>query len=310
MKTLPLLLSLSALSLAQNEKGNWALTFDDEFNGSELDLSRWTPHDPGGRVRDRQLQTYEPEAVAVSGGQLHIVAQVAQVAQVARRKDGEYVSGIVSTFGAFSQTYGRFEIRCRIPAGRGLRPGFLLLPVPLGPLPEIDVFETTGSDLSKVFFANRWGTEQTERSFGDSFTGPDLSAGFHTLSIEWDRDKITWFLDGKEKFQSVDGIPRQPMYLLIDLAVGGRLARSPDPKTIFPASFDIDYIRVYQRTTVVARALVPNAAYISQAGLWGMASALPPSFGSASPATNQRQILWERRLVFASGRRPEGRRHR
>ena len=111
--------------------------------------------------------------------------------------------------GTFAQTYGRFEIRCRVPAGRGLRAGFWLLPVPLGPLPEIDVFETAGSPPSKVFFANRWGTEQTERSFGDSFTGPDLSSGFHIIAIEWDRDRITWFVDGKEKFQSVDGVPRQ-----------------------------------------------------------------------------------------------------
>lgn len=216
IKTLLLLLSFSPLLLAQNENGNWVLTFDDEFNGAELDLSRWVPHDPGGQ----QSRPHAPEAVAVSGGQLHIP-----------------VSGVVSTFGTFSQTFGRFEIRCRVPAGRGLRSRFQLLPLPLGPLPRIEVFQTTGSAPSKVFFANRWGTEQTERSFGDSFTGPDLSAGFHILSIEWDRDKITWFIDGKEKFQSVDGVPRQPMYLQIDLAAG-----SPNES----ASFDIDYIRIYQ----------------------------------------------------------------
>ena len=213
---------------------SWVPTFADEFKGKELDLSRWTQHDPFGGVRDRQLQAYIPEAVEVSGGQLHIVTQVAQAAQVAERKDGAYTSGVISTFGTFAQTYGRFEIRCRIPAGTGLRPGFMLLPVPLGPLPEIDVFEAIGSAPSRVFFANRWGTEQTERSFGDSFTGPDLSDGFHTLAIEWEREKITWFVDGKEKFQSVDGIPHQPMYLLIDLAVGGRLAGSPDASSGFP----------------------------------------------------------------------------
>jgi len=224
MRTLLLLLSLSPLLLAQKENGNWVVTFDDEFNGAELDLTRWGPHDPRGQ----QSQSNAPDAVRVSGGQLHIAA-----------------AGVVSTFGTFSQTYGRFEIRCRVPAGRRLLPRFRLLPVPLGPLPEIDVFETTGNAPSKVSFANRWGTEQTERSFGDSFTGPDLSTGFHTLSIEWDRDRITWFIDGKEKFQSVDGVPRQPMYLLIDLAVGG-----PDESTALPASFDIDYIRVYQAQSV------------------------------------------------------------
>jgi hypothetical protein len=221
MRTLLLLLSLSPLLLGQKENGNWVLTFDDEFNGAELDLSRWTPHDP----REQQSKSFAPEAVAVSGGQLHIA-----------------VPGVVSTFGTFSQTYGRFEIRCRVRAGRGLRPRLLLLPVPPGPLPKIEVFETTGSSPSKVFFANRWGTEQTERSFGDSLIAPDLSIGFHTLSIEWDRDRITWFIDGKEKFKSVDGVPRQPMYLLLDLAVG-----RPDESTALPASFDIDYIRVYQR---------------------------------------------------------------
>jgi beta-glucanase (GH16 family) len=220
MKTLLILLSISPLLLAQKENRNWALTFDDEFNGAELDLSRWVPHDPSGQHPQPSLSG-PPGDIVVSGGQLHIP-----------------VSGVVSTFGTFSQTYGRFEIRCRVPAGRGLRPRFLLLPVPLGPLPRIEVFETTGSAPSKVSFANRWGTEQTERSFGDSFTGPDLSAGFHTISIEWDRDRITWFIDEKEKFQSVDGIPHQPMYMLIELA-----ARSPGDSP----SFDIDYIRVYQQ---------------------------------------------------------------
>jgi beta-glucanase (GH16 family) len=247
---LPLLLALPLLPLSAEKDANWALTFADEFNGTELDLSRWTPHDPWGHVRDRQLQAYAPEALTVSGGQLHIAARRTQANQLPVRYDGkdrEYVSGIISTFGTFSQTYGRFEIRCRVPPGRGLRSGFLLMPLPLGPLPQIDVFQTIGSSPSKVFFANRWGTEQTERSFGDSFTGPDLSAGFHTLSIEWGRDRISWSIDGKEKFQSADGVPRQPMYLLLDLAVGGNLARAPDASTTFPASFDIDYIHVYQR---------------------------------------------------------------
>src|SRR5580692_4147009 len=105
MKKLLLLLSLSPLLLSQNENASWVLTFDDEFNAAELDLSRWAPHDPFGHLR-------APEAVAVSGGQLHIA-----------------VSGVVSTFGLFSQAYGRFEIRCRVPTGQRLRPEFRLLPV-------------------------------------------------------------------------------------------------------------------------------------------------------------------------------------
>jgi beta-glucanase (GH16 family) len=210
MKTLLLLLSISTLALCQKAgkpAGNWVLTFDDEFEGTELDLTRWTPHDPWQHSYERA-----PGAITVSGGQLHIAAQ-----------------GTVSTFGIFSQTYGRFEIRCRVPANPSLRPRFVLFPVPLAPLPRIDVFQTPANTPSKISFANHWGTEQTERSFGDSFDGPDLSAVFHTIAIEWEHDRISWSIDGKEKFQSVDGVPHEPMYLLID------------------APLDIDYIRVYQR---------------------------------------------------------------
>ncbi len=244
---------LPAQTPAPDKDPRWILTFDDEFNGAELDLLHWSPHDPWGHVRDRQLQAFAPESVSVSAGRLHLIAQRTDETKPVRYdgKDREYVSGAVTTFGTFAQTYGRFEIRCRIPAGRGLHSSFALYPVALGPLPKIEIFDVAGSAPATVSVANHWGTEQTERSFGDSFPGPDLSAGLHTVAIEWDADRISWFVDGKETFQSVEGVPRQPMFLLLDLTVGGGTGsvstRFPDESTVFPASLDVDYIRVYKR---------------------------------------------------------------
>jgi hypothetical protein len=194
MKALYLLLFLAPL-YAQNPASN--PSFDDEFSGAELNLSKWIPHDPRAAV-------LSPEAVIVSGGQLHL-------------------SGTVSTFGLFAQTYGRFEIRVRASVGSE----FVLEPVPNGTLPRIDVFRITGTD--KVFLGNRWGSEQTERSFGDSLTVPGVLKDFHTIVLDWDRDRIAWFIDGKKTFESTDGVPRQPMYLVIRHAA------------------DIDYVRVYNR---------------------------------------------------------------
>jgi len=191
MKTLFLLLALSPFLLAQN------LTFDDEFNGIELDLSKWIPHDP-------RVTFFPLETATVSGGQLHL-------------------SGTISTFGLFAQMYGRFEIRFRASAGAK----FALASVPDGTLPRIDVFRAAAPD--RIFLGNWWGSEQTERSYGDSFTVPDLSKVFHTIVLEWERDRVTWSLDGKKTFESVDGIPQRPMFLLI------------------AAPLDIAYVRVYQR---------------------------------------------------------------
>jgi len=231
-----ILLLAASISLAQKPQDNWVLTFADEFDGAELDLAKWSPHEPGGQARDAH-----PEAISIGGGQLHVTA---------RRANKGYIQGIVTTFGTFAQRYGRFEIRCRVPAGRGVRAIVSLRPVPLAPLPVIQLLEVNGATPSTVAFANDWGTEQTIRVFGDSFPAPDLSAGFHTIAVEWDENKILWSIDGKDKFQSLDGVPRQSMFLALELAVGGGggsvLARTPDDSTHFPASFDIDYVRIYQ----------------------------------------------------------------
>jgi len=223
----------------------WIQTFNEDFNGSELDFGKWAPHDPSGRQREREVQAYVPGAIEVHDGFAHISA-------VRRRAmydghDREFTSGIMTSYGSFAQLYGRFEIRCRIPAGRGLEPKFWLLPVPTGEIPAIDVFDAIGSEPSKALFGNRWGDEKTERSFTGSYDVGDLAADFHTIAIEWDKDKIVWFVDGKERFRSTDGVPHKPMYLTVGMAVGGLQAKYPDETTKFPARFTIDYIRVYQR---------------------------------------------------------------
>jgi beta-glucanase (GH16 family) len=199
-----LLITASALAQKPVPDTAWVLTFADEFDGKDLDLTRWSPHDPLRTV-------YAAESTTVSNGQLHLGRGAA-----------------VSTYGLFSQTYGKFEIRCR--AARNTRKtGIRLLPVPLAPLPSVDVVEVDGAAPSKLLFGNHWGTEQTERSYGDSFDGPELSAGFHVIALEWDEQKIVWFIDGQDRFRSADGIPRQRMFLVIDL------------------EGDIDYVRVYSR---------------------------------------------------------------
>src|ERR1700733_5309748 len=82
MKALALLLISSLLPAqkpgarqTQPAKPEWVLTFDDEFDGAELDLSHWSPHDPWGHVRDRELQGWAPDAIEIGGGQMHLAAR-------------------------------------------------------------------------------------------------------------------------------------------------------------------------------------------------------------------------------------------
>ncbi len=219
----------------------WTLVFADEFEGSVLDLTRWSPHDPFGNKRIGELARAVPEAITVSDGQAMISA---------RHEGGEppFTSGVMTTRGTFAQMYGRFEVRLRIAEGRGLETHVQLLPVSLKTLPAIDILDALGAEPGMARFENRWGDEKTERAFGDTWAGPSLAAGLHTVAVEWDARSIVWFVDGKKRFESTEGIPREPMYMAVSLAVGGRRAKVPGAEVRFPAVVVIDYIRVYRKS--------------------------------------------------------------
>jgi beta-glucanase (GH16 family) len=215
----------------------WALKFDEEFNDSAINYSRWSPHPPA-KLLLTGLQNWTPQSIGISGGQAHIIA---------RKAKNSYISGFLTTFGTFAQTYGRFEIRFRIPAGRGLEPVFRLLPITGGDIPAIDVMNAAGDEPSKALFSNHWGDARADRDYTGSYTVDDLSIGFHTITVTWDEEKIIWTVDGFERFSSFDGVPHQPMYLAVSLGVGTEKSGDPDATTKFPASLDIDYIRVFAR---------------------------------------------------------------
>jgi glycosyl hydrolase family 16 len=218
----------------------WFLAFSDEFNGDSLDRARWRTDYGSGSNGERQQ--YVPDAFQVVDGLLHIRAE--------RRNAGayQYASGIIHTRDLFAQAYGRFEIRAKAPKGRGLWPAFWLMPADGGWPPEIDVFEVLAVDTTTVIMTNHYLDGSGKRAeVRGTYKGPDLSQGFHTFAAEWSPGRITWFVDGVERHHSTHGVPSQPMFILANLAVGGRWGGDPDTSTPFPSSFQIDYIRVYQQ---------------------------------------------------------------
>ncbi|MER2000137.1 MAG: family 16 glycosylhydrolase, partial [Lysinibacillus sp.] len=74
----------------------------------------------------------------------------------------------------------------------------------------------------------------------------DFSQDFHTFSMEWTPNSITWLIDGIERFRSSKFIPSESMYLYINTAIGGNWPGSPDYSTVFPVNYEIDYVRVFK----------------------------------------------------------------
>jgi beta-glucanase (GH16 family) len=228
------------------KRPGWKLTFDDEFDGRGLDLKKWNPNDPGGRERNHELQAYVTNAFEVANGTLRVKAEKREAFYSGKMRS--IASGMMTTTRKFTQEYGRFEIRCRVPKGKGMWPAFWLLPEPRGWPPEIDVLETLGHEPDKVYMTHHFRDEEGKhKSHGGSWSGPDFSADFHEFAVEWSPERIVWFVDGVERFRSEDSIPHGKMFLLLNLAVGGDWPGAPDAQTQFPAALEVKYVRAYQK---------------------------------------------------------------
>lgn len=227
----------------------WQLTFHDEFDGDKLDEAKWSDHYYHGRThQNRELEYYAPNGYEVKHGLLRLIARPVPPENRSATAGLPYTSGMIEGSGKFAQRYGWFEIRCRIPHGKGYWPAFWLLPATRRWPPEIDVMEILGHDPSTVYFTTHWRDNQRVRhSDGHEWKGPDFSADFHTFAVDWEPGLIIWYVDGVERARTSKGVPDEPMYMVANLAVGGDWPGRPDQTTVFPGYMDIDYIRVYQK---------------------------------------------------------------
>ncbi len=215
------------------------LVFHDEFNGSSLDKTKWSTEYPSGNGGEQQY--YGPNAFEVADGVLSINA-------VKEASHGyPYTSGIITTQNTFAQQYGYFVMRAKLPYGQGFWPAFWLLPVSKNYPVEIDVFELLGHEPKTIHMTNHWrGPDGSHQTTSLVYTGEtDFTAGYHTYAIEWTPTEIDWYIDGELQAQTDQAVPSEPLFLLANLAVGGKWPGNPDLTTHFPGVMQIDYIRIY-----------------------------------------------------------------
>ncbi len=235
------------------------LIFADDFDRLSLRLpgspdGRWdTRFSFGGRTlpTNGELQLYVDKSYlglgldpfTVAKGVLTITARPVDGRLKARLGGHGFTSGLLTTEHSFAFTYGYVEMRARLPAGKGLWPAFWLLPADRSWPPEIDVFEVLGDRPDRLHMAihtTRGLTEGTDAEVGD------LSRDFHVYGVDWEPERVRWYLDGRQVFEAPTPADlHRPMYLLIDLAVGGTWPGAPDESTRFPAEMKVDYVRAW-----------------------------------------------------------------
>lgn len=244
------------------DPASWNLVWSDEFdqpNGTVPDPARWNQQEGGAGWGNGELQYYTKgtENSFIQDGML--VIQAKEEYMLGR----DYTSARLTTQFKGDWTFGRFEIRAKLPNTQGIWPAFWLLPSrgyygsgPAGG--EIDIMEMIGSEPHRSYATLHYGNPPERSSnFYDLPDGATYADDFHLFALEWEPDEIRWYVDDvlfhseTEWFTSSRNAPHpapfdRDFYLIVNVAVGGTWPGSPDETSVFPQTLYVDYVRVYQ----------------------------------------------------------------
>lgn len=307
-KPIPHLLSKLVIAyyllLASPLFASYHLTFNDEFDS--FNASRWQTSDFWGMRNnggDFQDQWFSDPSTAPSGftaynpfipsgnGTLTIRAQPTPAGNYSYGLP--YVSGQLTTAHKFTQRYGYFELRAKLPPGKGLWSRFWLL-TDDGVWPgEYDIFEVLGKENPVTVHQTTHYRNATSSRGVDGFAATNINpvdGNFHTYGFLWTPETITWYVDGQPTLSQVNRI-NIPMYTLIDLVVGkdpnNWWPGNPDATTPWPADIELDYFRVYSNDPSLPRVNLPS----------GTSHSAPPAgsgitFVDTQPTTTQLPAGW------------------
>jgi autotransporter-associated beta strand protein len=264
------------------------MSWQDEFDGTSVESARWA-FDIGTGTQygltgwgNNELQYYtnRSQNASVSNGTLKITA-------LKENYGGQsYTSARLKTQGLFSQAGGRFEIRAALPTGQGFWPAIWMMPASdtyggWAASGEIDIMEARGQQPDRVNGAIHYGGTWPSNTWSESTrvlpAGQTISS-FHTYALEWDTaatPAIRWYVDDVLYatktlwWSSGAAYPApfdKPFYMLLNLAVGGNYVGSPNGSTPFPATMQVDYVRV-STAAPPAITLAATSGTLSQAAV-------------------------------------------
>ncbi|HEV9035114.1 MAG TPA: family 16 glycosylhydrolase [Puia sp.] len=233
------------------------LVWSDEFNGNALNTQDWNYEQGGSGWGNNELENYtnRTQNVFVSAG--HLVIEARQESY----GGNNYTSGRLTTQGKRSFTYGRIDIRAKLPVSKGMWPALWMLGSDISTVPwpgcgETDIMELIGTYPGRVTGSLHWqqsgGSEGTYNNNYNLNTG-DFSQQFHVYSIIWQKDSVQFLVDdqpyvngGASDVTSGTYPFNSPFFFIFNVAVGGNWPGPPDGTTVFPQRMFVDYVRVFQ----------------------------------------------------------------
>lgn len=265
----PLVMSMATPSQSAVDLSSYTVVFNEDFNDTKLDRSRWKtslpwgPDDVINNERQYFVNTFgtaNPVAYdpfVFTGETLQITAINTPADQLENANGQPYLSGVLTTSDYFEMTYGYVEMSAKLASGEGMLSTFFLFNQDYYKnKPEIDVIEYLGARPDKAYQTYHYYDSNRARfAKGEKHSSPtmetianqDLSADFHTYGVLWEPELVVWYIDGVE-VRRLEGVrvSDEPMNIVTQLVMGSEWIGDPDPAKV-PAVVEIDFIRAWQK---------------------------------------------------------------
>ena len=238
----------------------WTLVMNDEFSGDKIDTSIWTAVNTR-EVYNNEDEYYTDANTYIENGKLVLEAK--------KEANGEYSSAKLVTKNKKHWTYGKFEIKAKLPGGQGIWPAIWMLPEDdniFGGWPsggEIDITELLGNQPDKIYGTLHYGNPHSSGQGNYVLKNGKFTDDYHVYGIEWEPGEIRWYIDGQlyhtenswysRNLNNADSYTypapfNRDFYLILNLAVGGDWPGHPDNTTVFPSKMYVDYVKAYELT--------------------------------------------------------------
>ncbi len=231
------------------------LVWSDEFDGNTINTANWVFETGGGGWGNAELENYTARTQNAFQSKGNLIIE-------ARRETGNnYTSARMITKARKYFTYGRIDIRAKVPTGKGIWPAIWMLgnnidQVSWPACGEMDIMELLGQEPNKIYGTLHWGASSTlHQSKGTNYV---LSTGsfdqqFHVYSLVWVKDQVQILVDDilyntitASNIAGSNNPFNSDFFFILNVAVGGSWPGSPDATTVFPQRMVVDYVRVFQ----------------------------------------------------------------
>jgi len=254
-------------------EGEWVKTFDENFDGTALDQTKWNIYGPN--FWDKRTHFSKDNTIVKDGTlTLRVERKTGKHNDAPDGKETDYATGFADTYGKWVQRYGYFEARLKLPTAPCMWPAFWLMPdrglaagdqgrrqsTKFGGM-EFDIVEQLSIYGPQRFnFAMHWdgyGGGHKATGSGSIYVPADKD-GFITVGLLWLPGEAVLYTNGQEVARwKNDRVSSVPSNILLDHVTGGWEVETLDDKQL-PADFVIDYIRVWQRKDLASAADGPK----------------------------------------------------